>query len=1034
MLNKILSISLHNRLLILLGAVALSVLGVYYARTMNVDVFPDLTAPTVTILTEAHGLESEEVEKLVTYQLETALNGSPDVRRIRSSSAAGISIVWVEFEWGTDIYRARQIVSERIPMVRENLPQGLGAPTMAPISSIMGEIMLLGVTSDSLSPMELRTLSDWTIRPRIKAIGGVANVVVIGGDYKEYQVFANPERLKYYDISLTDLLEKVQEANLNVPGGIINQYGNQYIVKGSGRAYALDDLREAVLKQVNGQSVKIKDVATVQVGAADKIGDGSLNASPAIILTISKQPDVNTLDLTERLDAAISDLESTLPENVEIKSQIFRQSDFIDASIRNLNQTLLEGALFVVIVLFIFLMNWRTTLISLLAIPISLLVSIIVLKFLGYTINTMSLGGMAIAIGALVDDAIIDVENVYKRLRENVRKPGNERLPTIQVVQAASVEIRSSIVIATLIIIISFIPLFFLGGMEGRLLKPLGIAFVTSVLTSLIVAVTLTPVLCSYLLKDEQLLKKRVEGTRVERRLQKTYSDILTRVTNMPKLIIGSTVIVFLLSLLLTTQLGRSFLPEFNEGSLVISVVGPPGMSLEESNKTGKLVEEILLELPEVEVITRRTGRAELDEHAQGVNAAEIDVPFVLEGKSKEEFFEEVRQKLSVVPGANITLGQPIAHRIDHMLSGTRANIAIKIFGPELQGLYEMGKQIEQTIEGIDGLADVAVDQQIEVPQIRITPRRQILAAYGITVGDLMEQVDIAFAGEEAGEIYEGQQYFDLVVRYQKRFRSNIEAMKNTLIRLPDGGYTNLGQLSTIQSVSSPNSISREDVERKIVVAANVQGRDLRGAVEDIRETIDNNVSIPEGYRVEYGGQFESESKASRLLVITAIVAIAIIFLLLYYEFKDLTLAVVVLINLPLALIGGILIVYFTSGIVSIAATIGFISLFGIATRNGILLVSRYEDLKREGLDGIELIKTGALDRLNPILMTAFTTGLALIPLALKAGEPGSEIQSPMAVVILGGLLSATILNLIVIPCVYLMVQTRRNNLNKRSV
>ncbi|SMG22774.1 heavy metal efflux pump, CzcA family [Marivirga sericea] len=1025
MLNKILSISLQNRLLVLLGAVMLSVAGLYLARTMNVDVFPDLTAPTVTILTEAHGLESEEVEKLVTYQLETAMNGSPNVRRIRSSSATGISIVWVEFDWGTDIYRARQIVSERIPMVRENLPSGIGAPTMAPISSIMGEIMLLGVTSDSLSPMELRTLSDWTIRPRLKAIGGIANVIVIGGDYKQYQVFAHPEKLKYYDVSLRELVEKVKEANVNAPGGFFNQHGNQYIIKGSGRAYAVEELEEAVVKQVNGQSIKIRDMATVQIGAADKIGDGSLNASPAVILTISKQPDVNTLDLTERLNEAIAELGQTLPKSVEIKSQIFRQSNFIEASISNLNQTLLEGAFFVVIVLFIFLMNWRTTLISLLAIPISLLVSIIVLKLLGYTINTMSLGGMAIAIGALVDDAIIDVENVYKRLRENIRKPKNERQPILTVVKDASIEIRSSIIIATLIIIVSFVPLFFLSGMEGRLLQPLGIAFVTSVLTSLVVAVTVTPVLCSYLLKSEKQLSKSAEGTKVERWLQKRYASVLGGAMRFPKTIIGVTVIAFILSIGLLTQLGRSFLPEFNEGSLVISVVGPPGMSLEESNKVGKLVEQQLLEMPEVDVVTRRTGRAELDEHAQGVNAAEIDVPFTLEDKSKEEFFEEVRTKLSIVPGVNITLGQPIAHRIDHMLSGTRANIAIKIFGPDLQRLYEVGKDVEQAIKPIPGLADVAVAQQIEVPQIRIKPKRQMLSAFGMTVGDFMEQVDIAFAGEEAGEIYEGQKYFDIVVRYQDDFRNKIERIKTALVSLPNGGQTSIDQLATVSSVSSPNTISREDVQRKIVVASNVQGRDLRSAVNEIQQTISSSVDIPEGYRVEFGGQFESEAKASQLLLLTAIIAILIIYLLLYFEFKDVKLAFVVLINLPLALIGGILIVYFTSGIISIAATIGFISLFGIATRNGILLVSRYEDLRREGKQGVALIKEGALDRLNPILMTAFTTGLALIPLALKGGEPGSEIQSPMAVVILGGLLSATILNLVVIPCVYQLVTDR---------
>lgn len=1026
MLNKILTVSLHNRLMVLLAAVLLSVTGLYIARNMNVDVFPDLTAPTVTILTEAHGMESEEVEKLVTYQLETAMNGSPNVRRIRSSSAAGISMVWVEFDWGTDIYRARQIISERIPVVREKLPSGVSAPTLAPISSIMGEIMLLGIRSDSLSPTQLRTLSDWTIRPRIKSIGGIANVVVLGGDNKQYQVMADPEKLRHYQVSLGQLLEKVRASNLNASGGFFNEFGNQYVIKGNGRAYSIEHLEEAVLKNVNGQAVKVKDVATVQTGAADKIGDGSLNARPAVILTIAKQPDVNTLELTEKLDAAIADLEGSLPESVEIKSHIFRQANFIEASINNLNQTLLEGAFFVVLVLLIFLMNWRTTLISLLAIPVSLLVSIIVLKLMGYTINTMSLGGMAIAIGALVDDAIIDVENVFKRLRENIRKPKADQLPVLTVVKNASVEIRSSIIIATLIIIVSFVPLFFLSGMEGRLLQPLGIAFITSVLTSLIVAVTLTPVLCSYLLKSKKVLDKQAEGTKVERWLQARYTIMLERVLQFPKTVIALTVGAFAISLVLLTQVGRSFLPEFNEGSMVISAVGMPGMSLEESNKNGKLIEQLLLEMPEVEAVTRRTGRAELDEHAQGVNAAEIDAPFTLNGKSKDEFFEEVRHKLSVVPGVNITLGQPIAHRIDHMLSGTRANIAIKIFGDDLQRLFELGKSVELNIKPIAGIADVAVDQQIEVPQIRITPNRQLLAAYGLTVADLMQQVKIAFAGVKAGEIYEGQRYFDLVVRLQEEKRNSIEAIQNALIALPQDGAIPLQQLAVVSSVSSPNSISRENVKRKIVVAANVSNRDLRSAVNEIQQTIAAKIALPEGYRIEYGGQFESEAKASQMLLITAVVAILIIFLLLYFEFKDVKLAFIVLINLPLALIGGILIVYFTSGVISIAATIGFISLFGIATRNGILLVSRYEDLRREGMQGMVLLKTGAIDRLNPILMTAFTTGLALIPLALKGGEPGNEIQSPMAVVILGGLLSATVLNLLVIPCVYELMTKRK--------
>lgn len=1019
MLNNILNFSLQNRIVVLVTTLILSMIGIYMTKQMNVDVFPDLTAPTVTILTEAHGMESEEVEKLVTYQLETAMNGSPNVRRIRSSSSAGISIVWIEFEWGTDIYRARQTVSERIPIVQENLPDGVGTPTMAPISSIMGEVMLLGITSDSLSPMELRTFSDWIIRPQIKSLGGIANVIVIGGDYKQYQVIANPQKLKHYGIGIEDLLEKVKESNFNAPGGVINQHGNQYIIRGSGRVYSIDHLQEAILKQINGQSIKVKDVAQVQIGSADKIGDGSLNTHSAVVLTISKQPGVNTLSLTNKLDETVTQLRKTLPKGVNIQNHIFRQSDFIEASINNLNQTLLEGAFFVIIVLFIFLMNWRTTLISLLAIPISLLVSIIVLHLFGYTINTMSLGGMAIAVGALVDDAIIDVENVYKQLRENIKLPQGKRKPVLIVVKEASIEIRSSIIIATLIIIISFIPLFFLNGMEGRLLKPLGIAFITSVLTSLFVAVTVTPVLCSYLLKSDKILQKQAQGTQVERWFQNIYSQLLDKALKIPKLILGFTIGGFALSLVLMTSLGRSFLPEFNEGSLVISVVGIPGMSLEESNKTGKMVESLLLEMPEIKVVTRRTGRAELDEHAQGVNAAEIDVPFTLEAKSKEEFFNEVRTKLSVVPGVNIILGQPIAHRIDHMLSGTRANIAIKVFGDDLLSLFKVGKNIETKIKNIEGIADVAVDQQIEIPQLRVSPKRQILAAHGMTVQQLMTQLDIGFAGEKVGEIFEGQQYFDLMVRFEKSYRNNMESLQTALITLPNGSVLPLKDLANINSVSSPNTISREDVQRKIVIAANVNERDLRSVVNDIKNTINSEVKIPEGYRIEYGGQFKNEENASQLLLITALLAIIMIFFLLHYEFKSIKLAFIVLINLPLSLIGGILIVYYTSGVISIASTIGFISLFGIATRNGILLVSRYEDLKRKGLFGITLLKSGAIDRFNPILMTAFTTGLALIPLALKGSESGNEIQSPMALVILGGLLTATLLNLIVIPCVY---------------
>jgi CzcA family heavy metal efflux pump len=1028
MLNKILEISLKNRFLVLITALAFIITGIYVIKSMEIDVFPDLTAPTVTLMTESHGMEAEEVERLVTLQIETGLNGSPNVRRIRSSSAAGISIVWVEFEWGTDIYKARQIVSEKIPSIKEKLPNGIGEPTLAPISSIMGEVMLLSVTSDSLSPMELRTISDWEIRQRIKAINGISNVVVIGGEFKQYQIQASPTKMDYYGVSLLELQEAAEKSNMNATGGFYNEFGNQYIIKGQGRVQTTNEIASSLIKLNGEQPITIGDVAEVKIGSSDKIGDGSMNGESAVILTITKQPGVNTLELTQSLDEAVAEMRTSLPDGVQINNQIFRQGDFIEGSISNLQQTLLEGAFFVAIVLFLFLMNWRTTVISLLAIPLSLIVSFIVLKWFGYTLNTMSLGGMAIAIGALVDDAIIDVENVYKRLRENVIKSTNEKRPVIKVVFDASKEIRSSIMIATLIIIVSFIPLFFLGGMEGKLLKPLGIAFVTSVLTSLIVAITVTPVLCSYLLKKEKTLLKQSKGTKAERFLQKYYGKTLSKFLKYPKTTIAGAIGIFIISLFLASGLGRSFLPEFNEGSLVISVVGPPSMSLEESNKIGLMTEGILLSMPEIDIVTRRTGRAELDEHAQGVNAAELDAPFILSARSKEAFLEELRSRLTNVPGVNITIGMPIAHRIDHMLSGTRANIAIKVFGTDLNKLFTTCNDIKDNISEIDGIVDVNVEQQIEVPQIRIIPNRELLARNGLTIYDFAEFIDVAFAGEPVSEVYEGQKNFDMIVRYDTTSRGGIEKMKSALIDLPNGTKIKLSQIAEVNSVSSPNTINRENVQRKVVVSANVSERDLRGAVTEIREAINKNVELPEGYRIEYGGQFESEEKASSLLLITSIIAILVIFLLLYFEFRDIKLSAIVLLNLPLALIGGIFIVYFTSGIVSIASTIGFISLFGIATRNGILLISRYQALQNSGMEKVDLIMKGSIDRLNPILMTALTTALALIPLALKGSEAGNEIQSPMAIVILGGLLTATFLNIFVIPCVYSLLKHKQNN------
>ncbi|MCB0630767.1 MAG: efflux RND transporter permease subunit [Saprospiraceae bacterium] len=1025
MLNRIIQLSLKNRLLVLAFFSLIMLTGAYIASDMDVDVFPDLTAPTVTVLTEAHGMATEEVERLVSYPLESALNGAPNIRRIRSSSAMGISIVWAEFAWGMDIYKARQIVAEKLATVEGKLPAGVESPILAPISSIMGEIMLMGMSSDSLSPMELRTLADWTVRPQLLAISGVAQVVVIGGGYKQYEVAVDPEKMKYFDVSLNELEEAAASATHNASGGFINEYGNQYIVQGEGRTTSVEEIGNTLVRMQGDQPIRIADVADVRISAAPKIGDGAVAGRSAVILTLMKQPNANTLKLTESIDETMAAIQQQFPAGVEMNTHIFRQSNFIQASIDNLQSTLVEGAIFVSIVLFLFLLNWRTTLISLVAIPASLLVTIIVLKLLGFTINTMSLGGMAIAIGALVDDAIIDVENIFKRLRENTQRPAAERQSALAIIFDASSEIRNSILIATLIIIAAFIPLFFLSGMEGRLLQPLGVSFIVAIFTSLFVAVTLTPVLSSYLLTDERRLQRQAAGSWVERTVASGYRSLLQWALKVPRLVILTAVVLFGLSLFLLTGLGRSFLPEFNEGSLVISVVTPPGTSLEESNKTGALVEELLLEMPEVEITSRRTGRAEMDEHAQGVNASEVDVPFTLKDRSEEEFLEALRTRLTIVPGANITIGQPIAHRIDHMLSGTRANIAIKVFGTDLNQLFTTGNAIKQQIESIPGLVDLNVEQQIEVPQIRILPNRTMLAKYGIRLGDFMDFIDVAFAGERVGQVFEGQRSFDLVVRYNEQNRNTAEAIRNSLLDTHSGEKIPLYYVATVDVTGNPYSVSRENVQRKIVVSANVAGRDLRGVVNDIQSTIAANIELPEGYRVEYGGQFESEARATRLLLITSAGAILLIFLLLYLEFNDLSLAGIVLMNLPLALIGGVFIVYFTTGIVSIASTIGFISLFGIAARNGILLVSRFQVLQQDR-DLRETIIEGSLDRLNPILMTALTTGLALIPLALAGGKAGNEIQSPMAVVILGGLVSSTFLNLLVIPSVYLLMQRRK--------
>lgn len=1026
MLNKIIQSALANRLLVMIASVLLIIAGVFTANDMEVDVFPDLTAPTVAVLTEAHGMAPEEVEKLVTFPIETALNGGSNVRRVRSSSSAGISIVWVEFNWGTEIYRARQIVAEKLSAIASRLPASASAPALAPNSSIMGEIMLISVTSKKTDLRELRTLADWSIRPRLLATGGVSQVVVIGGEYKQYQILASPQKMRAYNISMQELLITAKGANSNASGGFMSEYGNEYIVRGIGRTNNVGDLGNTVIKSTEGVPVKISDVAEVKIGSSVKIGDGALKGKPAVILTVMKQPNTNTLDLTDKIDVAVIDLKKTLPADVEINTRIFRQADFIKGSINNIQKTLIEGSIFVVIILFIFLMNWRATAISLIAIPISLLVSILTLKALGFTINTMSLGGMAIAIGDLVDDAIIDVENVYRRLKENILKPVEERVPALQVIYTASTEIRSSVINATFIIIAAFLPLFFLSGLEGRLLAPLGVAFIVALFASLVVAITLTPVLCSFLLTKDSDLKKAEKESWIVRNLNSAYHSGLVHALKFKKIIIGSAVVLFLIAMFIMSGFGRSFLPEFNEGSLVVSTVSLPGISLDESNKIGAQVENALLSVPEIKITTRRTGRAELDEHAQGVNVSEIDAPFTLNEREREEFMIDVREKLAGISGANITIGQPIGHRIDHMLSGTRANIAIKVFGTDLGKLFILSNDIKTAIANTPGLVDLSVEQQVEIPQIQIKARRDMLAKYGITIGEFAEFIDAGLAGEKVGDVYEGDRSFDLVVRLNEENRGSIANIRNTLIDDGNGNKIPLSYVADIVSASGPNTINRENVQRKVVVSANVSGRDQRSVVDEITQKIGNQIKLPEGYHIEYGGQFESEAAASKTLLLSSLLSLLIIFLLLYQEFKNLSLSAIILINLPLALIGGVLSIWITSGIISIPAIIGFITLFGIATRNGILLVSHYQTLEAEGFGLYDTVVQGSIDRLSPILMTALTAGLALIPLAIAGDLAGNEIQSPMAKVILGGLLSSTLLNLFVVPAVYYLVKNKK--------
>jgi CzcA family heavy metal efflux pump len=1035
MLNKIIYFSLNNRLFILLAAILLIVGGLYISQDMEVDVFPDLTAPTVVVMTDAQGMSAEEVERLVTFHIETAMNGATDVRRVRSTSAQGSSFVWVEFDWGADIYKTRQVVSEKLVTLGDVLPEGV-IPVLAPQSSIMGEILFIGMQSDSTSQMELRTLAEWVVKPAILATGGVSQVTIIGGDYKQYQILADPQLMNLYGVTMEELTKAGASMSSNSNGGVLRDYGNEYALRGIARTNSIDELKNTYIKTVNGSPILLSDVAELKIGSAVKMGHASMNGKPAVIISVSKQPHINTLEVTENIERNLEEIRKTFPADVKMDSEIFRQADFIEASVNNVGKALLEGALFVIIVLFLFLGSGRTTIISVVAIPLSLLGTIIVLHYLGMNINTMTLGGMAIAIGSLVDDAVIDVENVYKRLRQNYRLPETERKPVLDVVFNASVEIRASILNATFIIIASFVPLFFLSGMEGRMLKPLGIAYIVSLTMSLIIAMTVTPLMCRLLLTNEKYLEKKQKDNWLTRRLSSAYKRTLSIALNNKRKVLYPAFALFIIALGLFFTLGQSFLPEFNEGSLVITAVTKPGISLDENNKLGNLIESELLDIPEVTSTARRTGRGELDEHAQSANSAEIEVNFDLIDRSRKDFLADVRSRLANIPGVVTSVGQPLGHRIDHMLSGTQANIAIKIFGSDLSSLFMMGNQIKNSIQEIEGVVDVAVEQQTEVPQLQLRANRLMLAKYGITIDDFNRFINLAFPGEKLADIYEGERSFDLVIKLNDNYTTNIEQVKSALIDTGFGGKVPIEEVAEIVSVGGPNSISRENVQRKIVVSANVSsGYDLNGAVNMIRNRINSEITLPEGYRIEYGGQFENASKASRTLFITSTLAILVIFLLLFGEFKDLTLSGIILINLPLALIGGVFALLLTSGTVSIPSIIGFITLFGIATRNGILLVSRYEHMRQDGENLHDTVLKGSADRLNPILMTAITSALALIPLVFQGDKPGNEIQSPMAVVVLGGLITSTLLNIYIIPIVYEVIQKRRSRkINKLIV
>ncbi len=1027
MLNKIINFSLRNRLTVLILTAVALVAGVITLTRTEVDIFPDLNAPTVVVMTEAPGMAPEEVEKIVTYPIETAVNGATDVRRVRSSSTTGFSVVWVEFDWGTDVFLARQIVSERLVSVAEDMPDNVGTPMLGPQSSILGEMMIIGLTADSTSLLDLRAIADRTISPRLLALGGVAQVSVIGGDEKEYQIRLIPERMAHYGVSLDEVIAAAGGVNENAGGGVLYDFGNEYIIKADINSADPAVIAQNVVRSDSRGIVTLGDIASVEIGGKlPRLGVASVKARPAVLITVTKQPATGTIPLTERIDAELADIVPTLPSDVKVETDIFRQADFIGNSVSNLQESLLVGALFVIIVLFIFLMNVRTTVVSVIALPLSIIVAVLVLHFLGFTINTMSLGGIAIAIGSLVDDAIVDVENVYKRIRENRALPDGERRPLLDVVYHASAEVRMPIFNSSLIIIASFLPLFFLSGIEGRMLIPLGVSFIVALVASTIVALTVTPVLCSLMLGSASEDAKMRREPKLTRMMRDGYVKMLSGSLSAIKPMLIGVGCVFVVSVAMFFTLGRSFLPMFNEGSFTINVSTLPGISLEESDKVGRLAEEMILSVPEIRTVARKTGRAELDEHSLGVNVSEIEAPYSLEsGRTRNEIARELREKLSQIPGANIEIGQPISHRIDAMLSGTEAQIAIKVFGDDLNRLFALGNEIKSELGEVEGVVDVNIEQQIERPQLDIRPRRQLMAKYGVTMAQFRDVVETAIAGKVVSQVYTDALPYDITVILDPSHRASVESISNLMIDSSVGKIP-LSSVAEIVSASGPNTINRENVKRRLVISANVADRDLRSTVDEIRKKIEAEVEMPENYYVTYGGQFESEAAASRTLMWTSLGALLIIFMLLFHEFGSVVQSVIILVNMPLAMIGGIWILVLTGAELNIPAIIGFISLLGITTRNGMLLMSRYNHLAAEGVGLRERIIEGSSDRLLPIVMTALTSALALIPLAVNGSAPGNEIQSPLAVVILGGLISSTVLNIFVVPALYWLSQRRK--------